>query len=478
MPATRRDFLRSSAAYAAGFAGLQQLVAAGPAWADALVAMPTGASPYGELVADPEGLLDLPAGFSYRIITRCGDVMDDGLLTPALPDGMAAFSAPDGLTVVVRNHEISPGDAGPFGENGDELGGFDPAKLFDKGAPSKEGTPGKPVPGGTTTLVYDTKQQKLVRSYLSLGGTQRNCAGGPTPWGSWISCEETTDTPERTFEGDFQLGESHGWAFEVPASAEIAVADATPLKAMGRFRREAIAVDPASGVVFQTEDLDDGALYRFLPNMPGKLADGGRLQALAVRDKPSLDTRNWEGTTITPGDRFEVDWIDMDQPESPEDDLRYRAFDAGASRFARGEGMWHSRNEAGGGDIVFACTSGGEAKLGQLWRYTPSPQEGQPGERDEPATLELFIEPNDTNLVHNADNLTATPWGDLVVCEDRSDEVVRLVGVTPEGRCYTLANHHAKCEFSGATFAPDGTTLFVNIQQKGLTLAITGPWRS
>lgn len=469
MPTSRRQFLRTASAYAAGFAGLRALIHSSEA-----SALAGGADPgYGELVADAAGRLDLPAGFSYQVISRTGDVMDDGLLVSSAPDGMTTFAGPDGTTLLVRNHEIKPGDAGPFGNNNERLGKIAADRLYDDG----DGiTPGV---AGTTTLVYDTREQRVVRQFQSLVGTERNCAGGPTPWGSWITCEETTDRPGHMLypQDKFTVAKEHGYCFEVPATAEPALADPVPLVAMGRMRHEAVAVHPASGAVFETEDIDDGAFYRFLPNEPGKLIAGGRLQALAIRNQPSLDTRNWDDQAVTVGDRFEVDWIDLDHPESPNDDLRYRAFDAGAARFARGEGIWCVADNDNS-EIYFACTSGGKSRIGQIWKYTPSPEEGEPGETAHAGVLELFLEPNDSRLIENADNLTAAPWGDLVVCEDRQGDDVRLVGVTPAGQCYTLARNHVRGEFAGVTFSPDGTTLFVNLQTAGMTVAITGPWRS
>ena len=156
---------------------------------------------------------------------------------------------------------------------------------------------------------------------------------------------------------------------------------------------------------------------------------------------------------------------------APADDLRYQGFEKGAARFARGEGMWYGRDA-----IYFACTDGGRQKSGQIWRYVPSPAEGSSNERDKPGRLELFIEPNDGALVENCDNVTVTPWGDLILCENGPGEEF-LVGVTPAGQFYRLArNAMDHADLAGATFAPDGSTLFVNIQGKGVTLAITGPW--
>jgi hypothetical protein len=321
--------------------------------------------------------------------------------------------------------------------------------------------------GGTTTVVYDTRTQTVERQYLSLTGTIRNCAGGPTPWNSWISCEETV---ERASE---MLTVDHGYNFEVPAAAEMGTVEPVPLVHMGRFNHEAVAVDPASGIVYQTEDRHDGLIYRYIPDVPGDLAQGGRLQALVLQGRSSLDTRNWEQQTVQPGVPMAVTWIDLEDIQAPEDDLRLRGFDAGAARFARGEGMWYGESA-----VFFACTNGGRAKKGQIWRYVPSADEGTRAEANAPGTLELFVEPNDGAIIDNADNLTVAPWGDLIVCEDGSGDQF-LVGVTPAGDIYKFArNAMNDSELAGATFAPDGSTLFVNIQHAGLTLAITGPWKS
>ncbi len=455
---TRRQFLAQSAAYAAAFASLRSFA---ETVATTVHRVSRAATGYGPLVSDPAGLLDLPRGFSYRVISRVGETMADGLLVPDKPDGMATFAGPDGTTIIVRNHEINPFHRGPFADPENLPANLERAKLYDVGGGSRTAT------AGVTTMVYDTRSKELLRQWLSLGGTIGNCAGGPTPWGSWITCEETTERAgKNTFElNKFECAKDHGYNFEVPATAEPMLHKAEPLVAMGRFRHEAVAVDPESGIVYQTEDMDDGAIYRFIPNTPGKLADGGKLQGLAIRGGKSVDTRNWDATTVEVGAPLDVRWIDLNNVESPDDDLRYRVYDAGGARFARGEGMWYVD-----GQIYFACTSGGKQQIGQIWRYTPSStSEGQ---------LELFVEPNDSSLVKNADNLTASPWGDLVVCEDRDGDEIRIVGLTSEGNLYPLAQNHANTEFSGVCFSPDGSTMFVNLQHEGLTLAISGPWRA
>jgi uncharacterized protein len=420
----------------------------------------------GSLVADPKAVVDLPAGFSYTIVSRPGDEMDDGLVVPGLCDDMAAFPGPDGTVVLVRNHEALFAGQGPFGTKYERLARIPNAKLYDLGFGMT------PCPGGTTTVVWDPNTRKVVRQFLSLAGTLRNCAGGPTPWGSWLTCEEITLRTGTHYDGTVHVQKDHGYVFDVPATAEAALADPVPLKALGRFLHEGAAVDPRTGIVYMTEDLDDGLIYRFIPDVKGDLKSG-RLQALALSNGVR-DTRNWEksGAKIKVGEKLAAKWIDMDDIDAPKDDLRTRGHDLGACVFARGEGLVMSA-----GSVYFTCTSGGAARVGQIWRYTPGSDEGTNKEKRAPGSLELFVEPNDTTQLHNPDNLTAAASGHLVVCEDTGGGGTRLVIVTPRGALRTLAKARVRSEFAGATFSPDGSTLFVNLQQPGLTIAIQGPWK-
>lgn len=467
---SRRHFLRIAGAVSLGFAGLR--------CTDAELVAGRIDRP-GPLLPDPDGFLDLPEGFSYRVLSRAGEEMDDGFLVPAMHDGQAAFPAEDGRTILIRNHEVDTGAAptyGPFGPGNERLDRLDPALLFD---PGRGG--GGPALGGCTGVLWDPREG-VVEQWLALAGTLRNCAGGPTPWGTWITCEETIQ------EADGRHARSHGWAFEVPAERGGAPARPTPLVAMGRFYREAVAVDPATGIVYQTEDRTDGLLYRFLPERPGVLADGGRLQALMVRGRPRLHTGNRSSPRVPEGAELDVEWVDLDEPESPGDDLRHRGLEAGAARFARAEGIWF------GGDAVWiACTSGGRARRGQIWRYRPdrsaaptipsaAPSAARPGGSTPGRSvggggrLDLFMEAERGSLLRRCDNLTVAPWGDLFVCEDGPGED-HLVGVTPAGEAYRFArNARSSGELAGSVFSPDGRTLFLNLQAEGMTLAITGPW--
>ena len=458
MSITRKDFLRQAGAYSVGFLGFQLL---NNRLFGRRVIPKQASELLGPLVPDPNGIFDLPKGFSYKIISRAGSAMNDGFLLPGPPDGMATFSGENGNTILIRNHEMNPNssaEGSAFGDNYELATNVDSSKYYDAGVEHN------PAQGGTTTLVFDTRTQEVVNEYLSLAGTLRNCAGGPTPWNSWLTCEEiVTRADGRRYAKD------HGYVFEVPASEETQLFEARPIKSMGRFNHEAVAVDPQSNVIYLTEDDSEGLLYRFLPNTPEILLDGGKLQALVVKDQPGLDSRNWQGETIPPGKPMDVEWIDLDDVD--EDDLRYRGHEAGATRFARGEGMWYGNNV-----VYFACTNGGENRTGQIWKYTPSRFEGTVNEISEPGSLELFVEPNDGQIIENADNLTVAPWGDLVVCED-SDGDNYLLGITPQGNIYKMGrNAVSESELTGATFSPDGSTLFMNIQHDGLTLAITGPW--
>jgi hypothetical protein len=429
----RRQFLRATGTALAALAA-SGCVRTGLASANA-------AAGYGPLVPDPNGLIDLPAGFSYRVISSLGDAMSDGGTVPDAADGMGCFDLGGGKLALVRNHELTA-NADSGGASG---------LAYDTIARSLV-----PLPGGTTTIVLDARTLAVERQFRSLSGTIRNCAGGITPWGSWLTCEEDVSKP-----GPRQNKE-HGWVFEVPASATGPV-DPVPLKAMGRFNHEAACVDPASGIVYLTEDRDDSLLYRFIPNVLGQLAAGGRLQALALEGVS--DSRNWNGAAVAPQSWHAGRWADLDDVEAPADDLRARGAAKGATLFARGEGMW-----MGEGEFYFACTSGGAAKLGQIFRLRP--------QTSGPDRLQLFFESTDIAQFNYGDNLTIAPNGHLVVCEDAyTDEVTNhLRGITPDGTAYPLALCRIQTEWAGACFSPNGRTLFVNLYKPAKTVAITGPW--
>ena len=497
MAFTRRQFLRRSAAASAGLLlpnALQLLAARMAAAASAGASAGAGASTaaaiakgYGPLVPDPAGLLDLPAGFQYRPFStallgsendaRFTQRLTNGELVPARHDGMAAFAGLAGITVLVRNHELDPGQR-PV---------VDPrrTRCYDR-----LGT------GGTTTLWVDA-DRNLVRAFPSLSGTFRNCAGGPTPWGSWLSAEECTWMPgerdARIHDRRPDVAERHGYVFEVDARAE-GLVEPLPIKAMGRFYHEAAAVDSATGFAYLTEDLPDGLLYRYRPDVVvkghkrvsdmqvGDLAKGGTLEALRILERPAARTQNQEARDFPPGRSWLVDWVaipdpdpDMDSERDPDDpepeplqrrrraaptSTRAQGFRLGAAQFTRAEGIIFHR-----GALYFTATDGGRARAGQVWRLEPGTNR-----------LTLLHEPDDRALLDGPDNLTAAPNGDLIVCEDGRNENF-VVGITPQGRLYRFArNPYNQSEFAGACFSPDGRTLFVNLQDPGITFAVWGPW--
>ena len=429
------------------------------------------ANPGKALIADPAGMLDLPEGFSYRLLSQTGKEMSDGFLTPSRPDGMACFAhgSDPSKVVLVRNHEIWPDTTGgsPLAER-ENAPVIPAAKLYDP----RSDTTG-PFYGGTSTLVVDLASGTIERDHLSLTGTTANCAGGATPWGSWLTCEESAIRA-----GEQGAQRDHGYVYEVPSAAE-GLVDPVPLKAMGRFAHEACSVNPDSGIVYLTEDSRTGLFYRFVPAVRGKLAQGGKLQALAIAGWDSADTRNYAADWSLPGARkiavgepMAVRWIDLDDVEAPDGDLAERGLSAGAAMFSRGEGLAYGSRGDGGNAHYFNCTEGGAAHTGQVWRLEP----GVDGAAD---TLTLIYESAGADTLDLCDNLAVTPWGDLMICEDgRGDNYLR--GLTPDGAIYDFARnaHPDKAEFCGACFSPDGSTMFVNVQVPGYTFAITGPWES
>jgi secreted PhoX family phosphatase len=394
--------------------------------------------------------------------------MSDGLVVPGQFDGMGCFALEGSRVALVRNHELRGRNANhrDWGPGGQDQALIDRLPVDKAYGTYKDG---RPLPGGTTTLIYDMATGEVVSQHLSLAGTSTNCCGGHTPWGSWLTCEETEETP-----ADADVTKEHGYVFEVPAAAS-GLVDPVPLKAMGRFAHEAVCVDPATGIVYLTEDKVDGLFYRFIPNTPGKLAEGGRLQALAVKGQPGASTTNHDTRLWNVGDWVEAEWIDMDDVESPAGDLRSRGHAAGAALVARGEGIFWGANE-----LYMTATTGGPIQRGQVLRYVPSPAEGTPQEAAQPGRLQLFVESTNEKTMNMADNLAIAPNGHLILCEDNYSDTTRnhLKGVTPDGKVYTIARNvfRGNAELAGAVFSPDGSTLFVNIMFPGITLAITGPW--
>lgn len=474
----RRDFLElatrlsGSAALAPSLSGL--VACADPTGTGGQGDPPVagvGEGGYGPLVSRGRELA-LPEGFSYKVLGREGTRMSDGRLTPRAHDGMAAFGAPSEAIRLVRNHEVrtEPERAEPAGDTTDaydELAG-----------------------GGTTTLEVTLNDQGipiLQRDFVSLSGTVANCAGGPTPWNSWLSCEETTRGSRHGWYRE------HGFVFEVPARADGQV-EARPIPAMGRFVHEAVAVDPRTGIVYETEDRPSSGFYRYIPNTRGNLAEGGELEMLAVPDRPELDT----STGMEPNARFPVEWVEIDDPvpdNAARDPLAVfrQGREKGGTMFSRLEGCWF-----GDESVYFHATNGGDVGRGQVWQYRPGSGDG--GE------LVLVFESPGHEVLDGPDNITVSPTGGILICEDGGGTNF-LRGLTPDGRIFDFARNDlsgAEHEFAGATFAtlvgssghensrahfsgsvPHRRVLFVNLQgdkrpdgpgYSSMTFAIWGSW--
>jgi secreted PhoX family phosphatase len=319
------------------------------------------------------------------------------------------------------------------------------------------------------------RTRELERDFAILSGTVRNCAGGATPWGSWISCEETVagklhffDRGEGVRYGSFER--EHGYCFEVPAFSDVP-APPKPLKAMGRFVHEAVAVDPHTDIVYETEDRNPSGFYRFLPHQRKKLEAGGRLQMLKVAWKDNYDTRIRQAI----GSKIRCTWVDIAKPDpanAGEDDaaIYKQGFAKGGATFNRLEGCFFAN-----GHIFMSATQGGNRNLGQVWRYTP--------EGDDEGVLVLLFESYDPEILNMPDNICLSKRGGLVICEDNNNNRPNFVrGLTPEGKVFDFAKNIAlgkdMTEFSGVTFSPDGETLFLNMFGLGVTCAIWGDWKA
>ncbi|MEE1797761.1 MULTISPECIES: alkaline phosphatase PhoX [unclassified Streptomyces] len=453
MSATRRQILARGGATAAGivFAGAVSELFTGTAAAHTM-----GRGGYGPLVPDPDGLLDLPKGFRYKVLSREGDPLRSGEgRVPSNHDGMAAFAGRRGRVHLVRNHENRP-----------------TARI---GVPTVDGITYDPMgKGGCTALELDGRDNVLGER-VAIAGTAVNCAGGPTPWGTWLTCEETEDRA-----GTNGYTKDHGFIFEVDG-ADPRRTGAVPLTAMGRFQHEAVAIDPGTGVVYETEDAFEkpfGLFYRFLPEKPrggvGSLRAGGTLEAMRVPGVPDLSTVMETGATF---DRIE--WVPVPDPLAKETPIRFQDFGAG--------GITHAQKLEGcyWGDRAvyfvssFAHSSDGSAgdHYGQVWKYEPQRRR---------LTLVIVFGP-DTDIQlpgESPDNICLAPSGGLMVCEDGGG-AQHVFGVTRRGEVYAMARGANNVgtpedpewgEFAGVTFSPDSTTMYVNCYTPGTTFAVTGPW--
>jgi len=387
------------------------------------------------------------------------------------------FDMGGGIWRMVRNHELGEGNDVPAGT---VLG--DPATAWDDKAP-----------GGTVSLEIDAATGELLAHWISLNGTDTNCAGMPTPWDTWLTCEETV-----AGKGSGRR-KPHGYVFEVDPANDAAVFT-HPYKKLGRFLHEAGAVDPATSVVYMTEDEGPDGFYRFIPETPGDLTSG-ELQMLRVKGQPMYNTIT--GQTV--GAVLECNWVTIDDPDpAGAGDNASAVFQQGrakgGAKFLGGEGCTYRD-----GSIVFGSSDGGDSGLGQVWSYTPTTNAGLLNEKGD---LELLFESTARVELDGPDNMTTSPGGAIVIAEDGNLKSNFVKALLPGGAMINVAEnlvavqqHYLEAsgklydptvpddgrsagdgvgfsEFAGPTFSPDGQWLFVNIQVPGITCAITGDWNS
>lgn len=536
-PARRRLLQGSGALAAARFTGVMGALYAQNALAATGKQTVSAASPYGAIapvndLATGLPLLQLPPGFSYRSHGWTGDAMDDGAPTPGSHDGMAAVLSRrvgrGSELLLVRNHErglvATSAEAIPAPHSYAStmvdgiitvLYGSLPIRIGAGGIVTNPSAPA-PAPfvgypaGGTSNLVF--RDNQWAGSMGSLGGTLGNCAGGPTPWGSWLTCEETIY--------DFSTigGKKHGYVFEVAADPTQTIAE--PIVGMGRFIHEAVAVDPATGIVYETEDNRNiAAFFRYVPadtsGAVGSLHRGGTLQAARIKTlvrqaRPSTLAQANDQGLLNPdiGDEYELEWVNIADPDADPVVVAgqpggvslgfaagptYQALTQGCARMSRGEGIWYSAGKMFIVDTAAGVNGSGSVGNGEgaVWELTL-------------ATMRLraiFVSGHQT-AGNNPDNVTVSPRGGVVLCEDGGGSTdafgtgARLLGLNPAGEAYIFCKNnvnlsaqqvagagktvsaadHRGSEFCGATFDPTGRVLFANIQTPGITVAITGPW--
>ena len=503
MSLERRTFLKGSAAAAlvggpfAGFAN---------APASAVRKRPT----FRDLVPIPDKRdgkvrLHLPEGFRYRSFhdTEFPVVLDDGTALPGRHDGMGAFRGGrrgrdndrgrrDRNVILVRNHELN----NPNLSAGETYEAFGPGTPYDSAAR-----------GGTTTIEV-TPHGDVVRAFTSLNGTMMNCSGGIMPWGSWITCEETVNgpdvAPDFTGASNVPLKKPHGYIFEVPADADPddGQSNREPITRAGRFAHEAVSFDPEDGILYLTEDNFGfpSGFYRYKPRRnpmhSGYLDNRGRLQMLAVKGRPNAHLEADQPRNAS----YRVKWVDIDDPNevfpytpgqpasTPHDTALVYVGDQGraqgAAHFSRLEGQVYDD-----GVVYFTSTQGGGPAetgpdnvggygngSGQVWAYHTRSER-----------LSLVYQSPDRETLDFPDNVTTSPRGTLILCEDNSNDNY-LRGLSRNGKLWDIClnrlvsstgRDRSGDEFAGSAFSTDGDTLFVNIQASaGMTFAIWGPWKS
>ncbi|MFC5996394.1 alkaline phosphatase PhoX [Pseudonocardia hispaniensis] len=457
---SRRDFLQRAATAGAG------LVLVGST--EMLLTTPASAAPgrgigYGDLVADPARRLALPPGFSYSIVTEAGvTTLESGEPTPRKHDGTGAFRAGGGRTVLVNNHEIRD----PWGT--------------DLPVPHVDGLVYDPGAAGGCTVVEVDRDGKRIKEYVGVAGTSTNCAGGVTPWNTWLTCEEVD-----ALEGKNGYHKDHGYVFEVDPFDRRANLDPQPIKALGRFEHEAAVVDPRTGEIYLTEDASkpNGLLYRWTPPKDyraskGALrtlaADAGDLAALRATDGAGRHIDDLSRATEI-GTVYHARWTPVPDRDARSTPIRRQLGDGDVTRGRKLEGAWWGKRGGASGAYIVTSFSRNESPGahhdGQIWFYDP---------RCSTLTLTLRLgvnpDPAVSDVFDGPDNIAVSPYGGVIVAED-GNGLQHLFGVTDGGQTFPIARNEADdVEFTGPVYSPNRKILFANIQDPGTMFAITGPW--
>ncbi|WP_093800934.1 alkaline phosphatase PhoX [Streptomyces sp. Wb2n-11] len=383
----RRSFLRGAVI------GTSVAAFGGTLWRGAAYADPAqpGTGPYGALRSPDANGLRLPSGFTSRVIARSGQKVGSTAYTwHNAPDGGACYADGTGW-IYVSNSEINPS------------GGAGAVRFSSTGA--------------------------ITGAYRILSSTRQNCAGGTTPWNTWLSCEEV----------------DRGYVYETdPWGVKAAVRR----DAMGRFKHEAAAADPVRRTIYLTEDVTDGCFYRFTPTTWGDLS-AGRLEVLKMGS----------------GTSGPVTWATVPDPSGATTATRNQV--SGAKRFTGGEGCYYAD------DTCWFTTKGDN----RVWQYNAAAQ-----------TIQLAYDDSlvsGTAPLTGVDNVTGTSSGDLFVAEDGG--TMEICVITPDDVVapFLRIDGQSGSEITGPAFSPDGKRLYFSSQRGtsgsssgGITYEVTGPFRS
>ena len=424
-PLRRREFLKTGMA-ALGAAAL------GPRFWERLAAASAvpGPSPYGPLLPPDKNGLMLPAGFTSRVVARSGlPVLGTAYLWPIFPDGAHCFPTGDGGWNLVVNSETPSHGALPDGVQ--RLGGASAIRFNAAG--------------------------KITAAYSVLKGTRTNCAGGPTPWGTWLSCEEFDDG------GEGGPTSQAGKVWECDPSGKT---KAKRRDALGAFQHEAAAVDPATSNVYLTEDQGDGRFYRFTPSTFTGTSNDLNAGSLAAAQLIGPPAGPWT-----------VVWHPIPDPSAQTVSTRNQA--PASTPFRGGEGCFYDDG------IVYVTTKGDN----RVWRYFIASQ-----------TMDLVYDDDDpanqpNPVLRGVDNITVARSGDVLVAEDGDNMEIAIItpdnvvapllrATGPQHGIPTLPNPTPLplvSEISGPAFSPDGSRLYFSSQRGfalGITYEVRGPFRA